>query len=101
MSSIVVSYRSVASEKYLSSPFFQRHKNINHDDTMTAVTTKQLQLHHGMFYKIITLHSVWIGFIIRLFIAWFLPWMMDQNPLLGVDYTDIDLYVRVTYIETK
>ena len=46
------------------------------------------------FYKdIITKYSVWIGLFLRLFIAWFLPWMMDQNSYLGVDYTDIDLYV--------
>jgi hypothetical protein len=49
------------------------------------------QRKHGAVYKIITAHSLWIGLFLRLLIAWFLPWMMDQNPTIGVDYTDIDL----------
>jgi phosphatidylinositol glycan class M len=39
-------------------------------------------------------HAVLIGLIVRLFLAWFLPWLMDDGKLLPeVSYTDIDFYV--------
>lgn len=39
-------------------------------------------------------HSVLIGLLLRLFLAWFLPWLMDDGRLLPeVSYTDIDFYV--------
>ena len=37
-------------------------------------------------------HAVPIGLLLRLFTAWFLPWLLDEERILpGVAYTDIDL----------
>jgi GPI mannosyltransferase 1 subunit M len=39
-------------------------------------------------------HAVWIGLIVRLFLAWFLPFVLDGGRLIpGVSYTDIDFFV--------
>lgn len=38
--------------------------------------------------------SLWIGLGIRLFLAWLLPWLLDDGKILpGVAYTDIDYHV--------
>ena len=38
--------------------------------------------------------AVWVGLLIRLGLAWFLPWALDDEGLLpGVAYTDIDYHV--------
>jgi phosphatidylinositol glycan class M len=38
--------------------------------------------------------SIWVGLFIRLGLAWFLPWALDDEGLLpGVAYTDIDYHV--------
>jgi len=35
---------------------------------------------------------VMVGLLIRLFVAWFLPWLLDSERFIpGVAYTDIDL----------
>jgi len=42
--------------------------------------------------KIWTRHAVEIGLVVRLGLAWFLPWLLDDGRFLpGVAYTDIDL----------
>eukprot|EP00980_Cylindrotheca_fusiformis_P006692 scaffold1398_cov116-Cylindrotheca_fusiformis.AAC.9 len=39
-------------------------------------------------------HSLWNGMLIRLFLAWFLPWLLDDGRLIPeVAYTDIDFHV--------
>lgn len=39
-------------------------------------------------------YAPWIGLILRLFLAWFLPWLLDDGRWLpGVSYTDIDFLV--------
>lgn len=39
-------------------------------------------------------YAPWIGLLLRLFLAWFLPWLLDDGRLLpGVSYTDIDFLV--------
>jgi hypothetical protein len=67
---------------------------------ISATINKQMNL--PIFTKrqryilyICTEYSIWIGLVLRLFLAWFLPWLLDHNTqfLPGVDYTDIDLYV--------
>lgn len=41
-----------------------------------------------------TEHAVIIGLALRLFLAWFLPWLLDDERFIpGVAYTDIDFYV--------
>ena len=36
-------------------------------------------------------HSTFIGFILRIFLAWFLPWLLDDGRIIPeVQYTDID-----------
>ena len=41
-----------------------------------------------------TEQAVIIGLALRLFLAWFLPWLLDDERFLpGVAYTDIDFYV--------
>lgn len=38
--------------------------------------------------------AVWVGLLIRLGLAWFLPWALDNEGLVpGVAYTDIDYHV--------
>lgn len=39
-------------------------------------------------------NAVGVGLFLRLFLAWFLPWLLDDGKLLPeVHYTDIDFYV--------
>ena len=39
-------------------------------------------------------YAPWIGLVLRLFLAWFLPWLLDNGRWLpGVSYTDIDFLV--------
>ena len=39
-------------------------------------------------------YAPWIGLFMRLFLAWFLPWLLDGGRwLAGVSYTDIDFLV--------
>jgi phosphatidylinositol glycan class M len=39
-------------------------------------------------------HSLVIGLVVRLFLAWFLPWLLDDGHLIPeVSYTDIDYLV--------
>jgi hypothetical protein len=39
-------------------------------------------------------HAVVIGLVVRLFLAWLLPLLLDSERFIpGVAYTDIDLYV--------
>ncbi|KAL3934657.1 MAG: hypothetical protein SGARI_003294 [Bacillariaceae sp.] len=39
-------------------------------------------------------YSPWIGLFLRLLLAWFLPWALDDGRLIpGVSYTDIDFFV--------
>jgi len=39
-------------------------------------------------------YAPWIGLSVRLFLAWFLPWLLDGGRYLpGVSYTDIDFLV--------
>lgn len=41
-----------------------------------------------------TEYAVIIGLVLRLFLAWFLPWLLDDERFIpGVAYTDIDFYV--------
>lgn len=41
---------------------------------------------------ILTRHAVLLGLVVRLWVAWFLPWLLDDGRFLpGVAYTDIDL----------
>ncbi|GAX15380.1 phosphatidylinositol glycan, class M [Fistulifera solaris] len=41
-----------------------------------------------------TEHAVILGLTLRLFLAWFLPWLLDNERFIpGVAYTDIDFYV--------
>ena len=42
--------------------------------------------------ELMTRHPVWVGLVLRLWLAWFLPWLLDDGRYLpGVAYTDIDL----------
>ena len=42
--------------------------------------------------RLVTCHPVWVGLLLRLGLAWFLPWLLDDGRFLpGVAYTDIDL----------
>ena len=46
------------------------------------------------FARALSEKAVWIGLIVRLFLAWFLPWALDDERFIpGVAYTDIDYYV--------
>ena len=39
-------------------------------------------------------HASWIGLVLRLFLAWFLPWLLDDGRLVPeVAYTDIDFHI--------
>jgi hypothetical protein len=41
---------------------------------------------------VLTRHSVLVGLLVRLALAWFLPWFLDDERFIpGVAYTDIDL----------
>lgn len=49
---------------------------------------------NGWIY-ILSEHAVVIGLCLRLFLAWVLPWLLDNERFIpGVAYTDIDLYVK-------
>jgi phosphatidylinositol glycan class M len=46
------------------------------------------------FFSLLTEHSVVVGLVVRLFLAWFLPWLLDDGRFIqGVAYTDIDFLV--------
>jgi hypothetical protein len=64
----------------------------------TIILTKQNYQRYILY--ICTEYAVLIGLFLRLFVAWFLPWILDHNShfLPGVDYTDIDLYVPMFFI---
>jgi phosphatidylinositol glycan class M len=39
-------------------------------------------------------HAVWVGLVLRFFLAWFLPWLLDDGRFIPeVAYTDIDFHV--------
>lgn len=47
--------------------------------------------------RILTVHAVAIGLLLRILLAWLLPWLLDHERFIpGVAYTDIDLYVPCT-----
>ena len=42
--------------------------------------------------ELVACHPVWVGLVLRVWLAWFLPWLLDDGRYLpGVAYTDIDL----------
>lgn len=52
---------------------------------------KSKQIHSTHF---LSTHAVLLGLVIRLVLAWFLPWLLDDERLIpGVAYTDIDYHV--------
>jgi len=44
--------------------------------------------------RVFSQHAAWIGLVLRLFLAWFLPLVLDDGQWIpGVAYTDIDYHV--------
>jgi phosphatidylinositol glycan class M len=74
----------------------QRHK-LNGDSLRRDPQLK------GPTVSAIVSHAFWVGLGVRLFLAWFLPWALDDGGILpGVSYTDIDYHVfmdAATYIQ--
>jgi phosphatidylinositol glycan class M len=62
------------------------------------MSPKPQEAHNGLkssrILNLLSERSVWVGLLIRLGLAWFLPWALDDEGLLpGVAYTDIDYHV--------
>lgn len=52
--------------------------------------------HTSPILRILEVHSVLIGLLVRLFLGWFLPFLFDINGVVpGVAYTDIDYHIFV------
>lgn len=61
--------------------------------TMTATTVPPSWVKNP-FVILLAEQAVWIGLALRMFLAWFLPWLLDDGKLIPeVSYTDIDFYV--------
>ena len=66
----------------------ERIKRLNDDDDKSSLTS--------LFVSFLSRNAFWNGLALRLFLAWFLPWLLDGGRggvLPGVKYTDIDFYV--------
>jgi phosphatidylinositol glycan class M len=60
----------------------------------TKPQATQTPLKSSRILNLLSERAVWVGLFIRIFLAWFLPWALDDEGLVpGVAYTDIDYHV--------